>query len=395
MRRSPAVWTGLTLLAVLLPAAPAVAQADDATLNTIDQGLDSVEDVINTAEDVSNGNLNLGGSNGLPETESGNIQDVISDVVGDNLGGGLGGGNSGVQDAIGGVIDDNTLGSISEGIGIINRIQGIGEAIAGLISSFNLERILDIANLSLDLDSVVEEVYIPIEDWTIGKGKDIDGPKDPTIGGPGEGGGSEGGSGGDLGGGTGGGVGGGTGGNAIGSAPTGALGIPILEEADTILAESGTTPLMELLGGKQEGGSVPGVRSLENVLRTQITESVAYGTALSEEGQQKLVENTEIANTALETSTALAEDSESQDVSQNILRNVSTQLQTQQQDLTLLAVDSQLRARDDALRNITLSRSLIEIQGQRIRNHRLDASAYSAVITQGGSLLLPGLEAVE
>ncbi|NJN74826.1 MAG: hypothetical protein HC799_19600, partial [Limnothrix sp. RL_2_0] len=83
----------------------------------------------------------------------------------------------------------------------------------------------------------------------------------------------------------------------------------------------------------------------------ELARETANASALGEDAQEKLQANGELATSALESSQQLAQDSEGQDVSQNILRNLSAQTAASQQTDTLLALDAQARARDDAIRN--------------------------------------------
>lgn len=178
--------------------------------------------------------------------------------------------------------------------------------------------------------------------------------------------------------------------NSAGVEP-GAIALPDLTRAREAIARGRTSATEEFLGTKTGGTGSPVIkRDLESLLVSSTTREVAEATALSDEGQQQLRENAEAANQALTVSSELAEDSESQDVSQNILRNISGQMQASQQTDTLLAIDAQLRARDDSLRNFLIANSLDEIQGQNIAKRRIEASAYSSVITQGGQFMLPG-----
>jgi hypothetical protein len=57
----------------------------------------------------------------------------------------------------------------------------------------------------------------------------------------------------------------------------------------------------------------------------------------------------------------------------------------------LLALDAQLRARDDSVRNVLMGRTLMEIQSERVSEQRRNAAAYSSVVTSGGLFYLPGL----
>lgn len=172
---------------------------------------------------------------------------------------------------------------------------------------------------------------------------------------------------------------------------TGALGLPDPKIIEQQIQNAAPSAFEEATGSKTGGSGSPVIKDdLVTLFETDMTDEIAAQTALTEDGQQKLRENAEAANSALETSTELASDSEGQDVSQNILRNISAQLAAQQQTGTLDTIDAQLRARDDALRNKMLVDAVRELQGDRLQDRRQDASAYSDAITQGGQLILPG-----
>ena len=183
--------------------------------------------------------------------------------------------------------------------------------------------------------------------------------------------------------------------NTAGITP-GALMLPDIEQARRAIQTAKSSATEEFFGTKTGGNGSPLVKKdLESLLMTKTTREVGEATALSAAGQKQLKANAEDANQALVTSAKFAENSKTQDVSQNILRNISGQMQASQQTGTLLAVDAQLRARDDSLRNIIISNTLDEIQGANLAKRRTDASAYSAAITQGAQFMLPGVSAEE
>jgi hypothetical protein len=238
---------------------------------------------------------------------------------------------------VGGAVSD-----ISNQVGDIG--DQIGRGIDGLLSQFNLQALLRL--LGIDLSNPAQQVSGGLE--------------------------------------------GGAQSNSAGVEP-GAIALPDLTQAREAIARGRTSATEEFLGTKTGGTGSPVIkRDLESLLVSSTTREVAEATALSDEGQQQLRENAEAANQALTVSSEMAADSESQDVSQNILRNLSGQMQASQQTDTLLAIDAQLRARDDSLRNFLIANSLDEIQGQNIAKRRVEASAYSSVITQGGQFMLPG-----
>ncbi|MBD1853428.1 hypothetical protein H6F87_26300 [Cyanobacteria bacterium FACHB-502] len=275
-------------------------------------------------------------------------------------------------------------GAVQEAGGIFNDIANIGDRIGNiggqisnslgrLFSQFNLNALLGV--LGINLNPTFESVAGGLEG---NGGLDIGAKPDKPGGGldigakPDKPGGAEAGEGGSL-------------------VSRGALMLPDIDQARSAIANGKTSTTEEFLGAKTGGqGSVVIKQDLESLLMTSTTREVGEATTLSAQGQQQLRANAEAANQALTTSGQLAEDSVNQDVSQNILRNLSGQMQASQQTGTLLAIDAQMRARDDSLRNILMANTLDEIQGENIAERRMDASAYSAAITQGSQFTLPG-----
>jgi hypothetical protein len=262
--------------------------------------------------------------------------------------------NAAVNETIDSVLDQQTQNEIGEAIGtyqqassLLSRIIGLGQRIQGILANFNLEQILDAINI--DLGEITENVY---------------GTSEGT---------------------------GGSNSDPLADIEAGALGLPGIDEVDEAIEQAGDTALMEALAGKQEGGGISGRIYLENLYRKNQAEQVADKTALSRSGQRKLARNSTAANDALKTSTAMMEDSEQQDVSQNVLRNISVQAHEQTVHTGLLALDAQLRARDDSVRNVLMGRTLMEIQSERVSEQRRNAAAYSSVVTSGGLFYLPGL----
>lgn len=184
----------------------------------------------------------------------------------------------------------------------------------------------------------------------------------------------------------------GSSGGSLLSGATGALGLPDPKIIEENINQSGTSPTEEVLATMTGGKGSPAIKlDAKEIFDADLAEEVARASALTQAGQEKLAQNVEVANQSLETSQQLAEDSESQDVSQNILRNLSVQQAAAQATDTLLAIDAQLRQRDDALRNIVESDSLRQLKRDRVAQRRMDASAYSFAITHGGLIALPNL----
>jgi hypothetical protein len=262
--------------------------------------------------------------------------------------------NAAINETIDSVLDQQTQSEIGGAIGtyqqassLLSRVIGLGQRIQGILANFNLEQVLDAINI--DLKSITGNVYT------------VPGAKDAAS-------------------------------DPLAEIEAGALGLPGIDEVDEAIAQAGDTALMETLAGKQEGGGISGRIYLENLYRKNQAEQTADKTALSRTGQTKLANNSIAADDALKTSTAMMEDSEQQDVSQNVLRNISVQAHEQTVHTGLLALDAQLRARDDSVRNVLMGRTLMEIQAERVSEQRRNAAAYSSVITSGGMFYLPGLE---
>lgn len=331
----------LSLVALFLSTSPVLSQvtgnpAVSETVNeTVNQNLNPLNGAIdqgNSIVDAINGKID-----NAPTEANGAVNRTIDSVL-----------DQEAQNEIGGAI-----GTVQQAGSLVSRVISLGNRIRGILGSFNLDQILDAVNI--DLAKITGNIY---------------GGADPELGA------------------------GGTQGNTsdpLGGIGAGALGLPGIDEVDEAIAEEGSTALMESLAGKQEGGGMSGRVYLENLYRKNQAEQIADKTALGQTGQEKLASNAIAADDALKTSTAMMEDSEGQDVSQNVLRNISVQAHEQTVHTGLLALDAQLRARDDSVRNVLMGRTLMEIQAERVSEQRRNASAFSGVITSGGLFYLPGL----
>jgi hypothetical protein len=330
--RNRIIWMMIatSLIGLPLNAIAADDNAVNATNDAVDQGNQILDDANRAIDDPFQG----ASPAGLPE------------------------GNGQINQTIENVLDQNTQESVGEAIGtfqnisgLLSRIQSLGQKIEGLLSNFNLDELLDVA--SIRLDEIRGNIYG--ESGANNQGVEA------------------------------------TASDPLAEIEAGALGLPPIDQVDEAIQAGGTTGLMEALGTKQQGGSSSGRTYMENLYRMEQTEETATMTALGEEGQKKLADNSIATNDALKTSTAMMEDSENQDVSQNVLRNISVQAHEQTVHTGLLALDAQLRARDDSMRNVLLERSLGQLQAERNAEQRRIASAYSDVITTGGGFYLPGL----
>mgnify|MGYP000309569762 CR=1 FL=1 len=311
--------------------APLNPNADDPTedinLDDIDTGDGTLEDIEDTANDVET----------VTDDVDAAIQDQLDDI------------SNTVEDTAGDLLDDSdVLSDVDDAFDTVEAVQDAFSSLQQLFSSiFDLDRLFD--RLNLDLFDIFEDP--------------LGGIANP---------------------------GGDDGANTV-EISTGALGLPDPKQFEQELETVQTSAFEEVAATQTGGDGSPVIkRDLVTQFERSMTDEVADQTALTEEGQQKLRDNAEAAKIALETSQQLAADSEEQDVSQNILRNLSAQIAAQQQTNSLNTIGQQLQVRDDALRNKMLVDAVRELQGERIQDRRETAAAYSASIVQGGQIILPG-----
>ena len=327
----------------------------------------------------------LGSAQGIAEEAQGTVEDAdrwidttadgITNTINGNIDKYVGVVNGGIQDVLGsetvrdisGAINtaSNTVNTVTQTIndafGLFGKVKGAIDQILGL---FDIQRILDM--ISFDMPDMADNTLEGIS----GAGER-----------PGEGASSE-----EL--------------SAAAAQEQAiqeafspmAMGLPDPEKVEAFINSSAPSPFEEAISSKTGGSGSPAIKlDLLTKFDSDTAREVATETALTEAGQKKLAENAQIATASLKQSLELSADSETQDVSQNILRNISSQLSAGQQTNTLNALDSQLRARDDAYRNVLLSDAVDELQSARVEARRRNASGYSRVITQGSLFTMPGL----
>lgn len=176
------------------------------------------------------------------------------------------------------------------------------------------------------------------------------------------------------------------------STEAGAIGLLDPQRVVEAIKAKKTSTAEELLGAKTGGtGSVTIKDDLRTFVQIKQAKEVAQASALSDQAQEKLKKKSNAATEALKQSTELAQDSEGQDVTQNIMRNISSQLGLLQRTNTILGLNAQIQQRDAAIANALLAESVRELNGERVAKNRELASAYSAVITHGAQFTLPGL----
>lgn len=302
---------------------------NDLDLEDIDTGDGELNDIEEAAADI--------------ETVTRDVDTAIQDQL-SNIG-------SSIEETTGDLLDENgTIGEVKDTLDAVGAVQDAFASLEQTITSiFDINRLFDLLNL--DLFDMVEDPLGGLANSGSGK------KNSNTI-----------------------------------EISTGALGLPDPKQIEQEIENAQPSAFEEVAATKTGGSGSPVIkRDLVTQFDRQMTDEVADQTALTQVGQQKLRENAEAAKVALKTSQELATDSEEQDVSQNILRNLSAQLAAQQQTSTLDSVGHQLRARDDALRNKMLVDAVRELQGDRIQDRRETAAAYSRSIVQGGQIIMPGV----
>lgn len=171
----------------------------------------------------------------------------------------------------------------------------------------------------------------------------------------------------------------------------GDIGLPDSKEVADYIKARKTSATEELLGAKTGGGGSVVIKDdLRILYQVNLAKDTAEASAFTVEAQARLRKKSEVATEALEKSARLAEDSEEQDVTQNIMRNISTQMWRLQQTNSILALNAQTQQRDEAIANTLMAESLRELNGERVAKNRELSSAYSAAITHGAQFTLPG-----
>jgi hypothetical protein len=111
----------------------------------------------------------------------------------------------------------------------------------------------------------------------------------------------------------------------------GQLGLPDLEQAIELFKQDNQIDVASDVFGTQTGSTVVISDSLRKQYLKDLGNQYAQNSTLSEAGQDNTAQQIELAGKTAEISNQYADNSNNQDVSQNILRNISGQLALQQQ----------------------------------------------------------------
>ncbi len=168
-------------------------------------------------------------------------------------------------------------------------------------------------------------------------------------------------------------------------ADSGRLGIPNVQQAKQIFLEDAELgELNDVLSG-QTGTTYANREKLYQQYLRSLSQEYSENSALSLEGQSKLEAKVDSAISSAKQSLYIAEDSSGQDISQNIMRNISNQLALDQQVNAMAIADMQDAKIDRSLSLQLSSEALTELSKQNMARERQQAAANAAA---GQSLFL-------
>lgn len=154
-----------------------------------------------------------------------------------------------------------------------------------------------------------------------------------------------------------------------------------LEEAIAQVGLEKLFPSLEL--SASEDTSVVGRKDAATEITSHIAIGVADESTFNEDAQKAMSERIEGATKAIEANNELADDSQGQDVTQNIERNQSVQLAIIGEQLSTLVVEGQQDRVDRAMENVMTAELLQEVQGSNLQQKR-ETAAISAHSAQAG-----------
>ena len=177
--------------------------------------------------------------------------------------------------------------------------------------------------------------------------------------------------------------------------PRGRAGLPNIQEAKIVFNEEKLLNILGDIFGGQTGSTYNNKGKLAQDYLAQMSQEYSENSALSYEGQSKIDIKIETAIASSEESIVIADDSNGQDVSQNILRNISKQYALGQQIDAMAFADLQNAKIDRSLSLQMQSEILKEISGNNTREYRKDIARNGAAISSQGLVIIPGMEAKE
>ena len=171
---------------------------------------------------------------------------------------------------------------------------------------------------------------------------------------------------------------------------TGKLGIPNLQEAKIIFDEEVILGELNDVVGSQTGSTYSSREKFYQQYLRSLTQEYSENTALSLQGQSKLEAKVDSATSSAEQSLTIADDSSNQDISQNILRNISNQLALDQQTNAMTIADMQDAKIDRSLGLQLDSEILMESSRANMREERIGTATNLAAQQSLFMISIPG-----
>ncbi len=173
-------------------------------------------------------------------------------------------------------------------------------------------------------------------------------------------------------------------------AEIGSIGLPNIQEARITFDEDLELNQFNDVFGTQTGTTFSSRDELYQQYLRELSQEYSENSALSLEGQSKIEAKIDSANASAEQSVTIAEDSTNQDVSQNLLRNVSNQLGIQQQTDAIAIAEMQDDKIDRSLSLQLDSETLIETAKLNVHNERVSSGINSAAQNSFFLITIPG-----
>lgn len=171
---------------------------------------------------------------------------------------------------------------------------------------------------------------------------------------------------------------------------TGKLGIPNLQEVKVIFDEEVILGELNDVIGSQTGSTHSNREKFYQQYLRSLTQEYSENTALSLQGQSKIEAKVDSATSSAQQSLTIADDSSDQDISQNILRNVSNQLALGQQTNAMTIVDMQDAKIDRSLGLQLDSEILMESSRANMREERIGTATNLAAQQSLFMISIPG-----
>jgi hypothetical protein len=171
---------------------------------------------------------------------------------------------------------------------------------------------------------------------------------------------------------------------------TGDLGIPNVQQARIIFNEDPNLSRFDDILGTQTGTTYNSRDKLYQQYLRDLAQGYTENSALSQAGQTKINLKIDAANASAEQSINIAEDSTNQDVSQNLLRNLSNQNAIEQQTAAITISEMQDAKIDRSLGLQLESENLKELSESNTRAERASAATSSLAENSYFLITIPG-----